>query len=350
MINEIIKKLTNGGKVYLPAQKYEIDSPVIIDTPCIKLEGEVWNYSSDPNGVFESPYGTKLKLIRDDIPAICVSKKNVLGGNIIKDIGIQGNIEGMDTRGLFDFDNPVASAGICFDGKRVDQAEVSKVSCCGLASAICVTGTAEIDGCTFEKINTDGCCIGIYFAPGASYYPMFRNCIAADNPWYGFFASGEDIPMYYLDVDGFNFVRNGGGFPEKFPYPKAAACFYKVSYSSVRNCIFDLPGVFWYYENCATSNEQRQVSSNPVPALYIEGDNNKIIGNIFTNSTADSIVVNGNNNIILNNILDSNIVVKGNGNTLISNVFTSEKGKVIVEKGSSDNEFVNIHENKIVYR
>ena len=85
----------------MPTGQYDISTPVVIDVSCIKLEGEVWNYSCDPNGVFESDYGAKLRLMRNDIPAIFVGKENVLGGVVINDIGIQGNISGMDTRGLF---------------------------------------------------------------------------------------------------------------------------------------------------------------------------------------------------------------------------------------------------------
>lgn len=349
MINEKINDLKKGGKVYLSSGQYDIYKPIIVDTSCIKLEGEVWNYSSDPNGVFESKYGTKLKIQRKDIPAIFVSKKNVLGGNVIKDIGIQGCISGMDTRGLFDFDNPSASAGICFDGMRVDQAEISKVSFCGLASAVCVTGTSEIDACTFEKINADGCCIGFYFSPGASFYPMFRNCVVADNPWYGFFVNGTDIEMHNLDIDGFRFVRNGGAFPGKFPYPKAAVCFYNVNNCSLRNNIFDSAGLFWYYDDNATENDQRQPSVQHTPALWIEGNNNRIIANVFSNSASDSIIVNGNNNIFMNNIVDKNIVIDGNNNVIANNIFTNSDAKIIVSPNSKQTEFMNIPEERIVY-
>lgn len=349
-INDELKKLTNGGKVYLSAGQYDIDEPLVVDIPCVKIEGDVWCCNTDPNGVFECDYGTKLRLQKNDIPAIYVSKENVLCGNVIKDIGIQGNIKGMDTRGMFDFENPQASAGICFDGLRVDQAEVSKVSCCGLGSAICVTGTAEIDGCVFEKINTDGCCIGFYFAPGASFYPMFRNCICADNPWYGFFVKGEGTEMHNLDINDFKFVRNGGAFPEKFPYPKAAVCFYKVFNCFLRNNTFDLAGTFWYYDDDATENSQRQPSKQATPALWIEGDGNRIIANTFSNCASDAIVINGNNNVVMNNIVDRDIIINGNNNIISNNVFTTKDAKIIVSKNSKDNEFVGTLKDRIIYR
>lgn len=349
-LNLGLAKLTNGGRLYLPVGKYDIDEPIVIDTPCIKLEGEVWNYSSDPNGVFESKYGTKLRLTRKDIPAIFMSRENVLGGNIIKDIGIQGDIVGMDTRGMFNYENPAASAGICFDAKRVDQGEVSKISCCGLAAAVVATGTSEIDACTFEKINADGCCIGIYFAPRASYYAMFRHCIVADTPSYGFFVNGEKAYMHSLDISDMRFVRNGGAFPEDNPYPKAAFCFYKVSKCALRDNVFDAAGTFWYYESNAKSNNERQPSTNSIPALYVEGNKNRIIGNVFSNSSSDSIVIKGNSNIVMNNIVDNNIVIDGSGNIISNSIFTNENAKVILSAESKDNEFIGIPENRIIRR
>ena len=328
-INSALKKYKRGGKLCLPAFEYEINESVILDMPCMKIEGEVWNYPSDPNGVFESEYGTKLRLKRNDIPAIYISRDNVLGGIVVSNIGIQGNISGMDTRGLFDYSDPRASSGICFDSKRVDQCEFSKVSFTGLGSAICAVPASEIDGCTFEKINTDGCCIGVYFAPRASYYPMFRNCIVADTPEYGFLANGENTFMHNLDIDGARFVRNGGGFRESVPFPKAAVCFYKVSKCAVRNCIFDAPGEFWYYEPDAVKNSERQPQKNAVPALVIEGNGNRITGNTFLNCSAEAIIVNGDNNVIMNNICDGDIVINGNNNTVINNAFTKNDTGVI---------------------
>lgn len=349
MINEKIENLHNGGKVYLPSGQYDISKPLVIDMPCVKIEGEVWNYPSDPNGVFESDYGTKLRLTKNDIPAIFMSIKNVIGGNVIRDIGIQGNIKGMDTRDLFDFDNPCASAGICFNGQRVDQAEISKVSFCGLASGVCVTGSAEVDACTFEKINADGCSIGFYFAPRASYYAMFRTSVVADNPLYGFFANGENSEMYNLDINDCIFVRNGGAFPESFTYPKSAVCLYKVNESSVRNSTFDMSGTFWYFDDDATENTQRQPFTQKTPALWIEGNGNRITGNTISHSASHAIVIKGDNNVIINNIVDSDIIIDGNNNIVSNNIFTNDDSKIIIAKGTKNTEFINIPEERIVY-
>lgn len=338
--------LKKGGKLYLPVGTYDIDETILMDTPCIKMEGEVWNYSSDPNGVFESEYGTKLRMRNNDIPAIIMSKDHVLGGNIIKDIGIQGNIVGMDTRGLFRYDNPRASAGIYFDHQRIDQAEFSKISFCGLASAICASGNAEIDACTFEKLNTDGCCIGIYFAPNASYYTMFRNCIVADTPCYGFFVNGQGRNIHHLEIRDMKFVRNGGAFAKDDPYPKAAVCLYQVSDCSIRNCTFDCAGTFWYYAADAKHNDERQPYTQATPALWIEGNKNHIIGNTFSNCMADAIIIHGDDNIIMNNIIDRNVIIKGKRNIISGNIFTNKDAKILLDD-AEDTRFIQVEEERI---
>ena len=180
-LDKIKKK---GGKVHLEAGSYAIDKTIIIDTPSSKLEGDVWAYNLDPNGVFETPYGTKLRLTGKDFPAVSVGVDNVPAGAMVCDIGIQGDIKGMDTRPLIDISNPSHSAGLYFGSQRVDQGEFSKISCCGLATAVCAADNAELDACTFERINMDGCGIGVYFAPRASYYAHFRQCVVAYNPSY----------------------------------------------------------------------------------------------------------------------------------------------------------------------
>ncbi|MBE5772406.1 MAG: hypothetical protein E7337_00550 [Clostridiales bacterium] len=342
-----LKTLQGGGKVFVPAGSYDICAPVVMDIPCQKLEGEVWNYSSDPNGVFESRYGTKLRMRRNDIPAIDIAPQRVLGGNVIRDIGIQGNISGMDTRGLFDFSNPAAASGLYFGGQRIDQAEFSKISFCGLASAVCAAGDSEIDACTFEKLNTDGCCIGIYFSPRAAFYPMFRQCIVADNPAYGFFADGRGRIIHNVEVSECRFVRNGGAFPED-GLPHAAVCLYHINKCALRDNLIDDPGTFWYYDPNATCNDQRQPSHRKTTAIHVEGCENRITGNTVLNSSAESIVVKGDRNILLNNIVDGDIVVEGTGNILSGNVFTKPEARLVLKGKCEGTQISGIPEDRIV--
>lgn len=318
-----------GGKVYLPVGEYKLTRSLIIDTPSSVLEGEAWACNVDPNGVFESPYGTKLKLQGKDFPAITVGKSNVLSGTVIKNIGIQGDIEGMDTRGLFDINNVHASAGIFFENMRVDQAEFSKISCCGLSVAICAKGDCFVDACTFEKINTDGCCIGVYFAPKVAVFSHFRQFIVADTPSYGFYLDGTGRAIKGVDISDMILVRNCGSSPIVDEEPAA------VYFKNVSNCIFRdnfvaEAGAFWYYAPDATSNEERQIHANKAIGLKIVGNVNKVLNNNFSHSSRECMSIKGNGNVIMNNTVDGDVIINGSGNVVHNLVFTSPKGKLIL--------------------
>ena len=332
---KIDAKSRQGGKVFLRTGEYYIASTVTVDISSFTFEGESWACNVDPNGVFESPYGTKLKLKRRDIPAIKVGQDNVLSGTVIKNIGIQGDITGMDTRSLLNIDDMAASAGIFMGDTRMDQVEISKISCCGLGAAICATGHCFIDACTFEKINTDGCCIGVYFAPKISVYTRFRQFVVADTPSYGFFFDGTDKRIYGVDIKDMILVRNCGSSP--VAGVEAAAVYMKhVSCCLFGDNLIDSPGTFWFYPEDATKNADRQIHKNKAVGLIVEGTGNKIFNNTIMNSSAESIIIRGDNNILMNNVVDGEVVISGNNNVIRNLVFTSEKGKLIL-KGESTN-------------
>lgn len=325
---------STGGKVDLAVGRYAINEAIHLNSPSTKLCGEVWAYNLDPNGVFETPYGTKLRLERKDIPAIYVGRDTLPAGAVVCDLGIQGDIGGMDTRLLLDLKRPYASAGLYFGGKRVDQGEFSKISCCGLAIAVSAAENAELDACIFDRINTDGCCIGVYFAPRASYYPHFRHCVMADNPSYGFFADGTQakargFDIYGMDVTDCNFVRCCGSSPIADETP-AAVYFKNISGCIFRDNLIERPGTFWYYPDTATSNEDRQSSVTPAIGLHVIGNKNVISGNVFKGSSRESIRIEGDENVLMSNVADGDVIVSGRGNIINCLVFTKENAKLIL--------------------
>lgn len=342
-----LEEFQKGGRLCLPVGEYLLEETLVIDIPCLRLSGEIWNYSADPNGVFESQYGTKLRMMRNDIPAIMISENNVLGGNVVEHIGIRGNIAGMDTRMMFHYESPKESSGLYFGSQRVDQAEFQKISFGGLACGVCAAENSEIDACTFEKLNMDGCCIGVYFSPRASYYTTFRNCIMADTPSYGFLLNGEGKKIHHADLDGIYFVRNGGAFSEHCRYPRAAVCIYQASGCSVRNCVFDFPGTYWHYEDDAKENEERRIYKSEVPALWVEGNRNLVQENRFSHSSSDTIVIHGDDNIIMNNVIDSNVVLCGKRNVLSGNVFTTEEARIVLAEGAEDTRLIGVEKERI---
>ena len=343
------------GAVRLRAGEYRIEEPVVINTPSSKLVGDVWAYNLDPNGVFETPYGTKLRLYGRDLPAISVGRDALAAGCVIKDIGIQGDVTGMDTRPLLSLDRPYASAGLYFGGKRIDQGEFSKISCCGLAIAISAAEDSELDACVFEKVNTDGCCIGVYFAPRAAYYPHFRHCVMADNPSYGFFADGTQakargFDIYGMDVTDCNFVRCCGSSRIKDEEP-AAVYFKNVSGCIIRDNLIERPGTFWYYPDGAVSNDERQSSTSPAIGLHVIGNKNVISGNIFKGSSRESIVINGDKNVLASNVCDGDVVISGSGNIVNCLVFTTENAKLVLsDKARDTTEIFGVSPDRIIRR
>lgn len=331
-IQSALDAQTCGGRVNLSSGRYELSTSLVVDTSSLCLSGDVWSCNTDPNGVFESSFGTKLRLRGQDYPAILVGKTcDPVSGAIIRDLGVQGDIPGMDTRPLVDFSAPDHSAGLCFDQVRTDQCEFSKLSFCGLANAVVASGQAELDACLFEKLNMDGCGNGIYFAPRASYYVRVRSCIIADNPYYGVYACGRNLSIHNLEISDTHFVRNGGCFTHGDGLRPAAVLLDGLSRCAITHCLFDDPGTFWYYDDNAIRNDSRQPSHRATVALHVIGDENRIRDNTFLHSSDDSIRVQGHGNVLLSNIVDGNVRICGSGNQVVNLVFTRPDSRLILE-------------------
>ena len=339
-----------GGVLRLPSGRYDINKPLVIDTPSTCVDGGVWACNTDPNGVFESRFGTKIRLNGQGYPAMKIGENtDPISGTIIKNIGFQSDIVGMDTRALIDFENPEKNAGLCLDSVRTDQCAFSKLSFCGFAAAVTASGNSEIDACIFEGINMDGCAVGVYFAPRASYYAHVRSCVIADTPYYGVYATGKRGSMHNLEIRNTHFVRNGGGFTDTDGRIPAAILFDGASRCAVTECLFDDAGTFWYYENSATKNEERKPSRRKTVGLYIIGNSNRVRDCTFLNSSDDSIRIEGNGNVLMNIIADGNIRISGKGNAVSGIVFTKPSSKLILEgEAKESTEIIGVSPDRIV--
>lgn len=342
------EKKAHGGSVFLPAGEYPVESPVLVNTPSTGIKGEIWAYNLDPNGVFETRFGSKLKLRGTEHPAISVGADGLPAGTVISDIGIQGDIVGMDTRGLFDMSRPYASAGLYFGKERVDQGDFHKISCCGLAAAVSMAEDSEIDACDFRKINADGCCVGVYFAPRASYYARFHRCIIADNPSYGFFADGTRGYIGNATISETHFVRNCGDNHIKTEV-QASVYLKGVESFIFRDNLVDMAGEFWYFGPEATQNGQQQRINHPVIGLCLEGDGNRIFNNVFSRSSRESVYVKGCGNILLGNIADRDVIIEGEGNTVNGLCFTGAEARLVLRGAAADTTVVlGVEESRIV--
>ena len=340
----------HGGLVRLDNRSYSIHQPVTPDASSLCFAGEVWACNTDPNGVFETDHGTKLRMWGRDFPAIRVgSKADPISGMVVRDLGVQGDIIGMDTRPLVDFAHPARSAGLCLDSVRTDQCEFSKLSFCGCANAVCACGDSEIDACMFSRLNVDGCGNGFWLAPRASFYAHVRSCVVADNPYYGFYAEGKGRIIHNLDLSDCIFIRSGGAFVDGDGRIPAAVLFDHISNCAVDRCLFDDPGTHWYFADHAGKNDQRQPSYRKTVALYIIGDANRITGNTFLHSSDDAICVEGDGNVLLSNISDGSVRITGSGNTVVNQVFTTPDARLILQgAAASTTTVVGVPEERIL--
>ncbi len=322
----------HGGCLTLPNHSYPLGAPVVVDASSLCLSGEVWACNTDPNGVFETDHGTKLRMRTKETPAILFGRDaDPISGAQVKNLGIQGDIAGMDTRPYFDAQHPEKMSGLCLSHVRTDQCAFTKLSFCGLANAVCASGNAEIDACKFEKLNVDGCGNGFWFAPRASFYAHVRSCVLADNPFYGFYAEGKGRVLHNLDISDCIFVRSGGGFVDGDGRIPAALLFDHISNCAVDRCLFDDPGTHWFFEEGSTQNDQKTITKRKTVAMYIIGNENRLTGNTFLNSSDDSVRIQGDGNVLMNTIADGNVRITGTGNQVHGLAFTTAESRLILQ-------------------
>lgn len=321
--------IERGGRIDLKSARYDIGKTISLMTPCTFLSGDVWSYSSDPNGVFDSVYGTKLKLVKS-CAAITLGTYGKLQGSSIQNIGFFGTRKGMDTRSLMTDIGPNEECGLHFIKSRLDQGEFTKLSFCGLGSGIKVDEQAELDACRFDRLNLDGNANGVWFMPTASYYTRFSRCVVADDPYYGFYANGTNASIHNLEIVDNLFVRNGGAFIAESAFEPAAVLLKNINNSLVRDNLFDCSGTYWLYNDDADP-ASKQIIKRRTKALVIHGNGNRIVGNVFSHMSDVAIHIIGDNNVLVNNISDGDIVVRGNNNQIEGLVFTKSGAKLIQE-------------------
>lgn len=332
-----------SGRVHLTAEQHSLTDTVCLDRPSILLEGDVWAYSRDPNGVFEGRHGSQLRLHGKDFPALSVGVTHTAEGCMVRDLGIQGDIPGMDTRTVFDFENPLRSSGLTLSKKRVDQAHFTDISFCGLNAAISCCDQGEVDACLFERLKVDGCAMGAYFAPRAAYYVRFHEWVAADNPYYGVYVNAEGRQNKCMEITKIQFIRTGGAFTENDGLIHAAVCLNHLDTCIFRDNLIDDAGMFWYFADDRSTREERIFET---VSLYVRGNENCIADNVIRNSHADSIHLYGDGNILMNNIADRNVVIEGNGNTVTNLVLTGPEAKLVIR--GEGNRVFNVPEDRIL--
>ncbi len=89
-------------------------------------------------------------------------------------------------------------------------------------------------------------------------------------------------------------------------------------------------GVFWLFAPDASSNSAYETRVFPTVSLYVHGDENVLADNVISCSHAASVVMKGDRNALLNNIVDSDVIVDGSGNTISCLAFTTPEARLIL--------------------
>ena len=330
-----VSAITKGGNISSVLSKdnyvcqildcitYLVES-IIYDKPNVRISGKVWGYSNDPNGVFPATRGTILQLpnkTTDDgsytanpFPAIKIKGVGHTSG-IIEEIGINGYADDSDTRGLFDLSNPYKHAGIYVDADSpIDQFRFTRINCQGLGVGISIENE---DACNIDRINADGCDVGIYSGGGA--FLSIENCILSDTLSFGLLIWGTNPSVYRTGIRVINniFTRNGYNISnEQFPdIPQYAVCLKINSSFVLGNSISS----FGYWQKHAGTSED--LTNLVIGGLYVGGNRNIISNNHITTdisgNTAYALEVNGNNNVVSDsNIIEGTIRVRGSNNII----------------------------------
>jgi parallel beta-helix repeat protein len=122
-----------------------------------------------------------------------------------------------------------------------------------------------------------------------------------------------------------------GGFRDEEELIPAALLYDHINASSVEHNLFDDPGTFWFFDRNAGNNDMRIPSYRKTVAIHIIGDENRITGNTILHSSDASIVVEGDKNVLMNNIADGNVRIRGRGNIVVNQVFTSPEARLMLE-------------------
>jgi len=338
---------TRGGKVRVPAKTFSVSTAVRVTTN-VHIEGDIWNYSGYPNGVYPSEMGSKLALLNANIAAIELSTIGAYGVRIAQ-IGIQGMVLNSNTQGLFSVANNGKHCGISLL-TGADQCELYRITCTGLAVGISAYG--YIDACLIDRVNTDGCNVGIYFHPRGSYYTKIKDSIIADCPSQGIWVGKVTDPISTLILDGLVLVRNCGGITstQLLESEAASALITGVDKSRISNCqIVDTGNWSEYFTvgDGVTPTKHTVIATG----LILDGTTCMVVDNIIDKATGHSAIFRGSANQIINNYFgaDDCVLISGNSMKFSNNDVVTAVNSNSVEVDGNNNILRDCTINKPIY-
>ena len=65
--------------------------------------------------------------------------------------------------------------------------------------------------------------------------------------------------------------------------------------------------------------------------MYLVGKKNQIMNNVITRSSAEAMVIKGDENAIVGNVVDNDVVIEGEGNIVNCLTFTKPEARLILK-------------------
>lgn len=287
-----------GGEVLLKASRYNLTAAggIVIQTPSIRLAGVAHGFNIDPNGQSEGINGTKIRSTSDGIHLGASGQKR--GGITLDDLYLWGAISGTKYAVIVDF--------------AVDQFEMHRVKVGGNWTYGFYCNTI-LDACTIQELGVLGCTWGVFLDTSCVVsYSRFIACELDDNGGSGFVAKAEgDSNGRWLRVLGCTLTRNG----------------YDATAAPTDPCNLFLG-----------------VHESIIDSCAIRDAGHDLIGST-TRADVDGIIVEGDRNVISNNIIVDNsgygLRVRGDYNLIVANTFNNNTdGDIIIESGATGNVIV----------
>lgn len=328
--NILLVKIPNGVNI--------LNSPIIYNVDNVRMFGEIWGYSNDPDGIYPATKGAILKLpmeessyINSPFPAIKIENMNHRSG-IIENIGINGKAI-PDTRGLFDLAHLSYYTAI-YMSVYLDQFRIHHINAQGCG---CAVAAVKIDACNIDRINADGCDVGVYIDYG--YYNTIENNLLSDCLSYAILIESKTNTTRTTRILNNTIVRCGynSGNQSQYNNLPIAALYLKMNRGIVACNEITQSGMWWYP---ATEPVGVPRTNNDCNGLYIEGDKNIISSNHIAESARKDVVIKGNNNIIGGDNRIGKIEIHGNNNVVhymksVTEIYYEGTGNVFLDYDQS---------------
>ena len=338
-------KLTHGGLIQIPTGKYRLDGALYIQNHGQKFKGSSWGYAGEPNGVFPVEYGSQLRFKNNETSCFIIN--TVKNGLEFCDFAIQGNAIDSNTSGLLDFSKPYKHAGFFLQSGRTDQTYIHHVNCTGLACGLYANPEMNIDACTFDWINADGCNVGMFIKSNNMYYTAIKNCILSDCPAQGLIIDSSS-GINHIQLERIILVRNCGAMTseQKTIYKPCGAYINGLNQSTLNGIEINDAGLWTEYFTNEDNTKTVHYEAEAV-GLYFNGNENSIINLKIKNSASHAMLLYGEHNKITNSVLwgSSRTKVFGSNNTFVNCQFDSNESESLEIIGNN-NVFMGIDTSK----